>query len=91
MNPGISHLRSRAVVLLAALLFFHAGAHAQTTPKRTDPGPAPESILWVGNSFFYYNNSMHNHFGQLVASAGGGSRVREGDRQATGHRALPER
>jgi hypothetical protein len=30
---------------------------------------APESILWVGNSFFYYNNSMHGHFGQLVASS----------------------
>jgi hypothetical protein len=26
----------------------------------------PTSILWVGNSFFYYNNSMHIHFANLV-------------------------
>ena len=24
------------------------------------------SMLWVGNSFFYYNNSMHGHLGQLL-------------------------
>jgi hypothetical protein len=27
-------------------------------------------LLWVGNSFFYYNNSMHNHFGQLARAGG---------------------
>ena len=27
------------------------------------------SMLWVGNSFFYYNNSMHGHLGQLMAGA----------------------
>jgi hypothetical protein len=27
------------------------------------------SALWVGNSFFYYNNSMHGHVGQLVAAS----------------------
>jgi hypothetical protein len=26
--------------------------------------------LWVGNSFYYYNNSLHGHFGRL-ATAGG--------------------
>ncbi len=65
-----------AAVLLLALLVPQAALHAQTSPKRQDAGPAPESILWMGNSFFYYNNSMHNHFGRLVASAGPGSRVR---------------
>jgi hypothetical protein len=25
-------------------------------------------MLWVGNSFFYFNNSMHSHFGPLVTS-----------------------
>ena len=28
-------------------------------------GP-PKSMLWVGNSFFYYNNSMHGHVALLV-------------------------
>ena len=27
-------------------------------------------MLWVGNSFFYYNNSMHGHVGQLLNAAG---------------------
>jgi len=43
---------------------------AQTKPKRTDiGGEAPTSVLWVGNSFFYYNNSMHNYLGRLVRAA----------------------
>ena len=67
-------LASTALVLFA-LALPQAALQAQTKPKRTDAAP-PESILWVGNSFFYYNNSMHGHFGQLVASAGAGSRVR---------------
>ena len=25
-----------------------------------------ESIMYVGNSFFYYNNSLHNHVGSIV-------------------------
>ena len=31
-----------------------------------------KSLLWVGNSFFYYNNSMHGHVGQLMSAAGVG-------------------
>jgi hypothetical protein len=26
-------------------------------------------MMWVGNSFFYYNNSLHGHMGLLAASA----------------------
>ena len=33
-----------------------------------------KSLLWVGNSFYYYNNSMHGPVGQLL-SAGGGREV----------------
>jgi len=44
-------------------------ASAQTRPKRTDVGAVPTGILWVGNSFFYYNNSMHNHVSSLVRAA----------------------
>ena len=64
------------VVLMLALFTPEQALHAQTKPKRTDIGQAPEAVLWVGNSFFYYNNSMHNHFGLLVGSAGSGARVR---------------
>jgi hypothetical protein len=63
-------------VVLLALLVFQPAVHAQTKPKRLELGHTPESVLWVGNSFFYYNNSMHNHFGRLVSSAGPNFRVR---------------
>ncbi|MEP6607953.1 MAG: hypothetical protein ABJA83_04680 [Burkholderiaceae bacterium] len=59
------------VFTVLALATLSAAPQAQTKPKRTDIGPPPESVLWVGNSFFYYNNSMHNHLGRLVQAAGG--------------------
>lgn len=37
-----------------------SGSTAQAAPIR--------SMLWVGNSFFYYNNSMHGHVGQLLSA-----------------------
>lgn len=64
--------------LLFVLSLVHATSFAQTQTKPTRvelattadiKATAPESILWVGNSFFYYNNSMHGHFGLLVASS----------------------
>lgn len=30
---------------------------------------APGKVLFVGNSFTYYNNSLHNHYRELVVSA----------------------
>jgi hypothetical protein len=38
-------------------------------PKVTSLAETPHSALFVGNSFFYYNNSLHNHVGQLVRAA----------------------
>ena len=35
---------------------------------------APMSLLWVGNSFFYYNNSMHGHVGLLLRATAEGTR-----------------
>jgi hypothetical protein len=58
------------LIALFASLLVASSAYADTKPKHTDAGEAPKSILWVGNSFFYYNNSMHNHFGRLAASGG---------------------
>ena len=45
---------------------------------RRPPRPKPalqvsteiKSLMWVGNSFFYYNNSMHGHTGQLLTASG---------------------
>ncbi|AMO23459.1 hypothetical protein GCM10027034_40420 [Ramlibacter solisilvae] len=60
--------RILAALSLVAFAGTVPGALAQAVPKRTEIGARPESIMWVGNSFFYYNNSMHGHFGQLANS-----------------------
>ena len=76
MKASTHFRRFAAAAALCALLAAPLAPHAQTRPKTPQPVAAPQSILWVGNSFFYYNNSMHNHFGRLVAAAGSGRPVR---------------
>jgi hypothetical protein len=49
---------------------------AQIKPKVTDIGTPPVSILYIGNSFFYYNNSLHNHVSAIAASAPAPARLR---------------
>ena len=38
-------------------------------PKVTRLTETPSSAIFIGNSFFYYNNSLHNHVGQIVRAA----------------------
>ena len=59
--------------LILAACAGMAGAPPASAPSPTAAAPAsgpPQALLWVGNSFFYYNNSMHGHFGQLARSLG---------------------
>jgi hypothetical protein len=63
-----------AGVVLTLSLIASQGLRAEVRPARSALEAAPRSILWVGNSFFYYNNSMHNHFGKLVTAAKGSVR-----------------
>ena len=65
--------------LLTLLLAAAATACAQTPlrPKLTDVGMTdPASAIWIGNSFFYYNNSMHGHVGNFIAAGMPGFRHR---------------
>ncbi len=58
----------QGAVVLGAMLCPPAGA--QVKPKVLDVGMAtPSSALFVGNSFFYYNNSLHGHLSQLLRAA----------------------
>jgi hypothetical protein len=69
----------RSVLLAAALLALLSAplVQAQTKPTRTDAGAEPvKSLLWVGNSFFYYNNSMHGHYNELANAADPGGKYR---------------
>lgn len=75
--PGMS--AARKALCLAALLWISACAHGVSAPQ-SRPAEAPDRVLFVGNSFTYYNNSLHNHYDDLVRSARpddvGGLRVR---------------
>jgi hypothetical protein len=41
------------------------------TPVASSTAGGPDKVLFVGNSFTYYNNSLHNHYEDLVESANG--------------------
>ena len=70
--------RTLAIVIGASLLVgVAAPATAQTKPARIEAAGAPiRSVLWIGNSFFYYNNSMHGHYNELANAADPGGKYR---------------
>jgi hypothetical protein len=63
------------VALVAAMFAFvtpmPAAAQVETVkPKVMESGVAhPHSAIYIGNSFFYYNNSLHNHVASLIRAA----------------------
>src|SRR4051812_30467546 len=62
----------RAFLVLLALAAAGAAAplQAQTKPKLTTLGPDfPKTKIFISNSFFYYNNSMHSHVLALERAA----------------------
>jgi hypothetical protein len=57
--------------LLLSLSLVLALASCGTLPStQTTKTTDVKTMLWVGNSFFYYNNSMHGHVGLLLNAAG---------------------
>ena len=70
-----------ACALALTILLAGGPAMAQTKPTI---GPTvgetgvehPHSLIFIGNSFFYYNNSLHNHVLQLMKSAEPGYKLR---------------
>jgi hypothetical protein len=63
----------KAIMALAAIGWIATGstaALAQTKPLVTSLGPDyPRSEIFIGNSFFYYNNGMPGHVSQLEKAA----------------------
>jgi hypothetical protein len=58
------------VAILATIAALAACSTAPQKPAyNSATDGAPKSVLWVGNSFFYYNNSMHGHVGNLLSAA----------------------
>ena len=77
---------NRTPALLALLTVTFALGHAGNLSAETNPAVTtvgldePKSFLFVGNSFMYYNNSMHKHFNRLAKE---GDEKNSGDYRAT--------
>jgi len=64
-------------LLVVVGLLAAAVAQAETRPKVTTLGiEEPASILYIGNSFFYFNNGMGGHVSRLNASNEAAKKVR---------------
>lgn len=62
---------------LAVALFVSAGsADAEVKPTVKTLGITPASAIYIGNSFYYYNNSLHGHVSQMVQAATPPGRIR---------------
>ena len=60
--PRMFRLFVVALVALGGISAAQTAARAQTKPIVTTLGPDfPKTEIFIGNSFFYYNNSMHSH------------------------------
>lgn len=68
--------RVLAAAAAAAALVTVAGCGSTPPSPPRWQGETPGSLLWVGNSFFYFNNSMHGHLGGLL-NAGGVRGIRQ--------------
>ena len=57
----------QAALAVGVALVLSACANSPPDAQKVASGPEQtKAVLWVGNSFFYYNNSMHGHVGQLI-------------------------
>lgn len=62
-----------ALAGVAVILCASVAANAQIKPKVIKLDEVPKAVLYIGNSFFYYNNSLHNHVLELMRSADPGT------------------
>ncbi len=67
----------KQLVLLLLSLATLVPAFAQVKPAIKAIGPAPAaSVIYIGNSFFYYNNGMHSMVGNMVSEGIKGHKFR---------------
>lgn len=70
MSQSVSRCATLAasIVLLLAAFALPAGAQTQPAVKKLQSGP-PRSVIFIGNSFFYYNNGLHRMVRGLFRAA----------------------
>lgn len=63
----LSRIVSALQLFLAITVLSVAGVHAASPTVKQPQVDTPKRVLFVGNSYLYYNSSMHNHVRRLVA------------------------
>ena len=66
------HLGKKLVLVLSLLLFVFIPnfIFADVTPKVKSLGiDAPKQVLFIGNSYLYYGDSLHNHVVRMAKAA----------------------
>jgi len=53
-------------LLVVALLSLAAGAHGASPAVKQPQVDTPKRVLFVGNSYLYYNDSLHNHVRRMA-------------------------
>ncbi len=69
-NNAMRHSFGKFMFMLCvcSMATIHFATHA-ATPDVTQPQvDKPARVLFVGNSYFYYNNSLHNHVRRMVGA-----------------------
>ncbi len=59
-------VRNTLLSAIFSLVFFALQVFAQVPEVKQLENPKPTQILFVGNSYFYYNDSLHNHVNRLA-------------------------
>jgi len=67
--PRLGKRGAFAPLILLAAVAINGCAIAESA-REISPGALPARILFVGNSFTYYNNSLHKHFRKLTWASG---------------------
>ena len=62
-------VRDLAVLRTWALVFLSLGALWAQAAQSAQSDEAPRRILFVGNSYLYYNDSLHNHVRRIAIAA----------------------
>ena len=60
-------MRVMVLCMLSILIVGSALAQTRATVRQIPP---PGAAIYIGNSFFYYNNGIHGHVGRLQTAAG---------------------
>jgi hypothetical protein len=64
----VTPLPVRRVLAIAAVLLLSAVTVSGAVAADSLQPPAAKRLLYVGNSFFYYNNSLHNQVNRLLSA-----------------------